>query len=358
MMRTKNLVTGGALLAALSTAASASTVFSAYHESWEFFNYNTGVMNTKVSGTLRNIGADVKAKGVSTVTLAFATGTCGSEDWNGNSGSQVASANVPLLSSAGVKYIVSTGGAGASFLCPSSSGLMTFINRWNSSYLAGIDFDIENGQTSSQINAIMADVLAAHAQMPALRFSFTIATEGVSNGSTTAVSGLGKGKGASDPYNGLNSTGNAVMAAVKSVLGWDGTAAHWPSYVTIDLMTMDFGDPPQKSFCVVASGACQMGQSTVQAAYNQASVWNMPYSAIEVVDMIGGNDSTDEKFQLTDVDIVAGFAKSVGLGGVHYWAWDRDRPCAKGAARDNCNSMGSSPGIYGYVNRYVADGLK
>ena len=349
---------GSALMALFAGNVQAGTVFSAYHESWEDFDYNNGVMNTNVSGTSRNIGTDVKAQGATTVTLAFATGTCGSENWNGNDGSQVASANVPLLVSEGVKYIVSTGGAGASFLCPSSSGLMTFIDRWNSSYLAAIDFDIENGQTASQINAIMADVLAAHAQMPALRFTFTIATEAVSNGSTTAVSGLGKGKGASDPYNGLNSTGNAVMAAVRSGLGWDGTAAHWPSYVTIDLMAMDFGDPPQKAYCVVASSKCEMGQSTVQAVYNQVSAWNMPYSAVEVVDMIGGNDTTDEKFQLTDVDTVAQFAKSVGLGGVHYWAWDRDRPCAVGAAKDNCNTMGRNTKLYGYIDRYVADGLK
>ena len=72
----------------------------------------------------------------------------------------------------------------------------------------------------------------------------------------------------------------------------------------------------------------------------------------------GGNDTTDEKFQLADVDTVSTFAQSKGLGGVHYWAWDRDRSCATGAAKDNCNSMGSSVGTYAYINRFVADGLK
>jgi len=148
------------------------------------------------------------------------------------------------------------------------------------------------------------------------------------------------------------------MAAVKSQLGWDGTAAHWPSYVTIDLMTMDFGDPPQKAFCVVSNSKCQMGQSSLQAAYNQVSVWNMPYSGVEITPMIGGNDTTDEKFQLADVDTLSSFALSKGLGGVHYWAWDRDRSCATGAAKDNCNSMGSGVGTYAYIDRFVDDGLK
>lgn len=189
-------------------------------------------------------------------------------------------------------------------------------------------------------------------------FSFTVATEAVNDGAKVAVPNLGKGRGQNDPYNGLYKLGNRVMAAMKSVLGWDGTAANWPSYVVIDLMTMDFGDPPGKSFCVVKGGKCEMGQSTLQAAYDLASAWNMPYGAIEVTPMIGGNDNQDEHFTLPDVDTVASFALSQGLGGVHYWAWDRDAPCAKGPDRDDCNSMGKDTEVYGYIDRFVHDGLK
>jgi hypothetical protein len=345
-------------VATLALPAAAAPVFSAYKGTWEAFDWNHNVIRTKVSGSTRDIGTDIKARGSSTVTLAFATGACGSEDWSGASGADVAAANVPKLVSEGAKYIVSTGGAGATFTCSSDSGMSTFINRWNSANLLGIDFDIEEGQSQSVINALVQRVKTAHANYPSLRFSFTIATEAVNNGGSVAVANLGTGKGANDDYNGLNNTGNTVMAAIKSVLGWDGTAAHWPSYVKIDLMTMDFGDPPQKSFCVVSGGKCQMGQSTLQAAYNQVSVWKMPFSGVEVTPMIGGNDNTDEKFQLTDVDTVASFALSKGLGGVHYWAWDRDAPCATGAAKDNCNSMGNNTARYGYIDRFVADGLK
>ena len=345
----------GALLAA---PAAAAPVFSSYKGTWEDFDWNQNVIRTKVSGTTRDIGTDIKSRGSTTVTLAFATGACGSEDWSGADGADTASANVSKLVSEGAKYIISTGGAGGTFTCSSDSGMSTFINRWNSANLVGVDFDIENGQSQSVINALMQRVKTAHANYPSLRFSFTIATEAVSNGSSMAVPNLGTGQGANDDYNGLDPIGNNVMAAVRSVLGWDGTAAHWPSYVKIDLMTMDFGDPPQKAFCVVSGGKCQMGQSTLQAAYNQVSVWKMPYSGVEVTPMIGGNDTTDEKFLLTDVDTVSSFALSKGLGGVHYWAWDRDAPCAVGAAKDNCNSMGKNTARYGYIDRFVADGLK
>jgi len=106
-----------AAVAVCATVASAAPIFSAFHESWEAFNYNTSVMQTKVSGTKRDIGSDVASRGATAVTLAFATGACGSEDWNGNAGAAVGAANVPKLVSEGVKYIVSTGGAGASFTC-------------------------------------------------------------------------------------------------------------------------------------------------------------------------------------------------------------------------------------------------
>jgi hypothetical protein len=344
--------------ATLPALATAAPLFSAYKGTWEAFDWNHNVIRTKVSGTLRDIGTDIRARGATTVTLAFATGACGSEDWSGAGGADVASANKSRLVSEGAKFILSTGGAGGTFTCATDAGMATFLDRWDSANLIGIDFDIENGQSPSVIDALMQRVKIAHASHPALRFSFTVATEAVNDGASMAVEGLGRGRGANDDYNGLDRIGNDVMAAVKSVLGWDGTAAHWPSYVTIDLMTMDFGDPPQKAFCVVSGGKCQMGQSTLQAAYNQVSVWNMPLTGVEVTPMIGGNDTTDEKFQLLDVDTVSAFALSRGLGGVHYWAWDRDTPCAKGAARDNCNSMGNGTARYGYVDRFVADGLK
>ncbi len=64
----------------------------------------------------------------------------------------------------------------------------TFINNYNSGNLIGIDFDIEAGQSQSDINNLVARVQTAQSKYPNLRFSFTIATLATSqSGSSTAV---------------------------------------------------------------------------------------------------------------------------------------------------------------------------
>ncbi len=65
-------------------------------------------------------------------------------------GDALAAANVQLLEQAGVDYIVSTGGAAGIFSCATDAGMETFLGRWASSNLIGVDFDIEAGQSQSQ----------------------------------------------------------------------------------------------------------------------------------------------------------------------------------------------------------------
>jgi chitinase len=84
----------------------------------------------------------------------------------------------------------------------------------------------------------------------------------------------------------------------------------------------------------------------------------VPYGHIELTPMIGGNDVSGERFTLADADAMAAFALSQGLGGVHYWSYDRDTDCAAGAASATCNSMGNGyAGAHGYLKRFLADGL-
>ena len=136
----------------------------------------------------------------------------------------------------------------------------------------GVDFDIEAGQSQSVIQDLIARIQAAHGAYPALRFSLTLATLANNNGASTAQS---LGSSAQDSF---NTYGDEVLAAVKSTLGFDGSAASWPSYVTVDLMTMDYGSP-SAGVCVVAGGSCDMGQSALQAAYNLHDDWGVPYAA-------------------------------------------------------------------------------
>jgi hypothetical protein len=263
----------------------------------------------------------------------------------------MASANVSLLSKAGADYVVSTGGADGIFTCTTDSGFATFITRWMSSSLVGIDFDIEAGQSESEVGALVQRVKTAHGTYSGLRFSFTLGTLANNSGASSAQS-LG-----SSVQDSFNMYGDLVIAAVQSTLGFAGTASTWPSYVTIDLMTMDYGSASENN-CVVSGGVCEMGQSAIQAAYNLHDRWGVPYSNIELTPMIGGNDVSDEKFGLADVDLVSAFAISQGLAGVHYWSFDRDTDCATGAASSTCNSMGMGyAGAYGYLKRFVGDGL-
>jgi len=74
--------------------------------------------------------------------------------------------------------------------------------------------------------------------------------------------------------------------------------------------------------------------------------------------MLGGNDNQAEQFTLADVDTMTSFAISNGLAGIHYWSYDRDTDCAVGSASSTCNSMGVGyVGDYGYLKRFLADGL-
>jgi chitinase len=314
-------------------------------------NWNTNVISTNVSGTAESLAADLPSPDKTTVTLAFATGECGSESWAGVAGDAMASANVPVLTSAGVDYIVSTGGAAGSFTCAGDTGFQTFLGRWASSHLVGVDFDIEAGQTSAVIGALVSRIKAAHTASPSLRFSLTLGTLGDNDGATTAHS-LGASAGDS-----LNTYGDESIAAVKSTLGFDGTGSTWPAYLTVNLMTMDYGGA-SSGVCVVSSGACQMGQSAIQAAYNLHDKWGVPYANVELTPMIGQNDASDEHFTLTDADTVAAFVRSQGLAGVHFWSYDRDVDCAAGSASSTCSSMGVGyAGPHGFLSRFLGSGL-
>jgi len=324
-------------------------VFSPYKDTSINMNWNTNVISTNVSGSATALGTDLAGAGGKTVTLAFATGECGSENWGGVQGAAMASANVPLLMQANVKYILSTGGAAGSFTCASDAGMAAFIDRWASANLVGVDFDIEAGQSQQVIGDLVARIKAAHAKYPSLRFSLTLATLANNDGAPTAHS---LGASVQDSF---NVYGDEALAAVKSTLGFTGDAATWPAYVTVNLMTMDYGSP-SAGVCVVANGACQMGQSALQAAYNLRDKWGVPFAAVELTPMIGGNDVAGEQFTLADADTVAAFAIAQKLAGVHHWSYDRDVDCPAGSASPTCNSLGNA-GTRGFLKKFLADGL-
>ena len=100
-----------------------------------------------------------------------------------------------------------------------------------------------------------------------------------------------------------------------------------------------------------------MGESAVQVAYNLRDHWGIPLSNIEITPMIGQNDSAALQFTLDDAKTVADFAKSAGLGGLHFWAYDRDVDCPAGPASATCSSMGNGyAGSYGFLRAFLGAG--
>jgi hypothetical protein len=271
-------------------------------------NWNTDAMQSAAGGSTQVITSAMPSHD-KVLTWAFATGACGSENWGGMVNTTFASANVQAFVSAGKQYIVSTGGEAGSFTCTTDSGFDTFVNLYNSSAMIGIDFDIEAGQSQSDIDNLVARVKAAQVKYPNLRFSFTIATLATSKSGTSVATDMG-----SSSPNPLGSMGIMVMNSILN--------AGLKNYY-VDLMTMDYGGASANN-CVLSGGACEMGQSAIQAAMDFHGYYKLPYSQIELTPMTGANDTGGETFTIADTDTLSSWAKSNGIAGIHFWSFDRD----------------------------------
>jgi chitinase len=317
-----------------ATGSAEGLVFSPYKDIAQAMFWSTGYTmgTTAVNGTptpLVGSGTTLQSTlpALNTVTLAFATGECGSENWAGVPGQAFANANVAGLDAAGYDYILGTGGAAGSFTCSSAAGMRAFIDRYASAHLIGVDFDIERGQSETDIRNQVNAAVAVQDRYPDLRFSFTIATLGASDGS----------------FGGVNPTGDTV---VRTVL-----ASGLRDY-TINLMVMDYG-PASSSTCVLSGTICDMGKTAIQAVANLRHAYPaVPLDRIELTPMIALNDIPDETFTLQDIDEMTAYAVANHLAGLHYWSLDRDVPCGSTALSNTCNSTPSVPAL-GYTKRFL-----
>ncbi len=312
-----------------SAALLQNFVYSPYKDVTINANWNTGVISTAVTGSPTPLLAAVGD--INVVTWAFATGECGSETWGGVVPDALVKANLAAWVAAKKGYIISTGGASGSFTCGSDANWLTFLQRYQSSYFVGVDFDIEAGQSQADIEALVARVKTAQASsaFKNLRFSFTIATLA---GSTPQS---------------LGPQGIVVMNALQKAS---------VTHVLINLMTMDYGSSSATNCVLDASGNCQMGQSAIQAAENLHTAYSWPYNQIEITPMLGGNDSPSEVFTLADVNTVVSYVRQKGLAGLHLWSLDRDTDCVQTYASPTCNSYGKA-GPMGF-NKAILAALK
>jgi hypothetical protein len=164
---------------------------------WNKFNASTmvtGALTPITTVITQNVPAASRA-----VVLAFATGACGSENWAGIKPAQLRDGTVLPLAAANIKYVVSTGGAAGAFTCATPAGMVDFVKYYYTPQMLGLDFDIEAGQSSTDVANLVAGAKAVAAAYPSLRVSFTLAT-------------LGANTTSSD----LNSQGDGVMKAIAS----------------------------------------------------------------------------------------------------------------------------------------------
>ena len=318
-----------------TTGSVSGLLFSPYKDVTINMNWNTYQMQSAVEGSdLPVVGSgslvSTYVPKLPAITLAFATGACGSETWGGAPGASWAAENIPQLNSAGLNYVVSTGGEAGTFTCTSAADMEAFIARYASPHLVGIDFDIEGGQSESDIQNLVNAAAGAQSQYPNLQFSFTLATLGASDGS----------------FGGVNSLGNEVVEAV--------VGSSLKNYV-INLMTMDYGSA-SSGVCVVVSGSCEMAQSAIQAVKNLEHTYGIPAGKIAVTPMAGMNDTSSETFTAADVDTLTAYAAGNGLAGVHFWSLDRDTPCptAQTFASPTCNSVSGTTALE-YTDRFLSD---
>ena len=299
-------------------------MFGPYKDVTINMDWNTNVMSTMVTGSRQPILAVLPAK-ARTVVWSFATGECGSETWGGVQPGALVAANKQRFIDAGRNYVISTGGAAGMFTCGSDAAFEAFIKTYYSANMVGIDFDIEGGQSQAVIESLVQRVKNVQAKFPGLRYSFTIATLG----GNVAQS--------------LSQHGVWTMQAIKN--------AGLSNYV-INLMVMDYGSTNPSNCTIGGNGRCDMGASAIQAAKNLNAAYGVPFSQIALTPMIGGNDTIDETFSLTDVDTLSAWALQNKLAGVHYWSLDRDVDCPPGSASPTCNSYGSA-GTWGFTNRFI-----
>jgi hypothetical protein len=283
-------------------------------------DFNTGLQRSGVTGTVQPVTSAMPNK---TLIWAFATGDCTSENWAGISPAMEAT-NVQAFVNAGKNYILSTGGANGAFTCSSGSGLIGFINRYNSANLVGVDFDIEQGQSQQLIDGLINATKAAEQQFPNLTFSFTIQSLGTTN---------------ANPITG-GSAGTTVVNEIKR-LGLGG------KYV-VNLMTFDYGAASSQVCTLGSNGLCDMGNSAIAAAQALNQQSGIPFNHIGVTMMIGRADAQDEITSQHDLDTIDAFVLSNSMPFIGYWSFDRDTPGGGGSS-----SSGTNVPALGYVHEFM-----
>lgn len=242
---------------------------------------------------------------------------------------------IARLRQRGGQVSVSFGGEANSELsvgCTDATGLeaayRSVVERYSAST---IDLDIEGAAASTpEVNARRATAIAA------LQAAEQSAGRSLSVWLTLPVS-----------TSGLTDAGRAVL---DSLLGAQ------VSLAGVNALTMDYGQtlPAGATMATMAESALSGLQQQVSAAYSAAGT---PIDAaaawqhVGATPMIGQNDTTAERFELSDARELLGFAQSHHVARLSMWSLNRDQGCGPNYANveivsDACSGVSQSAAAF------------
>src|SRR3954447_7501691 len=274
-------------------------------------------------GGTAQLADELPGAGLHAVTLAFIVSgrrPCSARwDGGGELRSRPFAATIATLMSSGIEPTLSFGGQVGRDLgltCRTSRALASVYRKTAAAYgITSLDFDLEG-------TGLKAGALARRARAmrmlqranPRIRISLTL---------PVATYGL------------LPDALRAIRATLAAGVRID----------SVNIMTMDFGDEdapnPAGHMGAYSIGAAKATHEQLARLGHGLGAW----SALAVTPMLGINDVASEVFGLSDAAELATFAGAQGVGQIHYWVFNRDRPCEQPSpeTQNECSGVDQAP---------------
>lgn len=225
------------------------------------------------------------------------------------------------LRNAGVATTLSFGGQAGRELglsCRTARALAKAYGAVASAYgITSLDFDLEGPGLARSALARRAKALRIlQRRRPSLKISLTLPVT---------------------PHGLLPNAMRAVRATLAAGVRID----------SVNIMTMDFGDedaPDGNRMADYSIAAAEATHEQLAPLGHGLDSWG----ALAVTPMIGVNDIPTETFTLADAGALGLFARSNGVGQLHYWVFNRDRPCPAPSqeTQNDCSGVDQEPGMF------------
>jgi hypothetical protein len=322
---------GAALLAGLLMLAPAQAAATSHGRS-TFAPYVDMTLN---SDSLAKMKA---GSGVHQMTLAFiVSGQPCVASWGGyyGLGDRAMRKRIAAFESSGGRPIVSFGGAAGQELadtCDTPHALATQYQAVIDAYgIRNLDFDIEGGDQGSRttidrrFQALREVQIAARRAGHPVRLSLTLPVM---------------------PF-GLTQDG---LGVIRSAI------TNNVQVSTVNVMTMDYGDPSLDYAGHMGDLAIRAVRSThrqlahLYPKLSDARVWRM----LGATPMLGINDDSKEIFTVANADQLTSFAMSKGMSRLAMWSLNRDAPCPSPTTQTSNTCSGVSSARWAFSRAFGA----